>query len=113
MEKTFDYKKLEASWNTTDQDGYHIDWGEPSEELCVYANELAESIYGMNPFGFSYESFGEIFWHDKLWDITDNEELVTRIVEVFYDLAEDQFSKKDLRLVKVFLNGIEFESAPK
>ena len=43
---------------------------------------------------------------------TSNEELVTRIVEVFYDSAEGQFSKKDLRLVKVFLNGVEFESAP-
>jgi hypothetical protein len=106
----FDFKKLESTWNTFDEknEGRRIPWGQPSHELCVYADAAAKWIFENNPWGYPYDYFGELAWHDNLWDIMDQEELVQRIIDVLQGEVESQLPAKDSRLLVKFLHIIEF-----
>ena len=112
MEETFNYKELEASWNTLDESngGKRIPWGRPNERLCIVGNALAQHIFNNNPYGFLCVSLGEIQWHERLWDITSDYELAERVIEEMCYICYDQFSESESDLICKFLRSIEFTS---
>ena len=106
--ESFDFKRHESLWNTTDNEGYHYDWGEPNNELIVYADKLAKWIFENNPWGYLYNYLGELPWEHNLWDIAGQEELVQRVIDVLQGEVENQLPMKDSRQLVKFLHCIDF-----
>lgn len=106
----FDFKALEATWNTFDQNdgGRRIPWGQPSHELCQYADNLGRWIFESNPWGYLYNYFGELPWEHNLWDIMDQEELVDRVICVLKAEIDDKMPESDKKPLCKFLNCIEY-----
>ena len=93
-------------WDTFNgPDGERIEWGEPGDELVERARLMGDIMMKGLGEGFGLNDLHEILWHDKLWQIENEEEFFERVKETVCEMIDETGygTQKDRRF---FINRI-------
>lgn len=95
----FDFDENTKHWGTFPPDGGDkLPWGEPTDEIIERGKLIANMVLAMLNYGLNIDDLTEIPWYNRMWDINDDDELLSRVKEeligVLYDSMGSAKEKK-------------------